>query len=187
MKYKIKQHKEINNKFQYENDLVKLYSQRNEFKEYSSNYGFSFDKKKRKEFKVGTNEENSVRNKSKVKKNNYLGKKNDVNVIHSRNISQVSSFTDKERKRLIGGSTSNYNVRPFSIDDNKEDSEENKNVITTTNNNIQSKPIKKEKIKLLKKLFDNNDNKNKVKDEKEEMKKIFLPQMSVSTKTVIYE
>ena len=187
MKYKNKQHKEINNKTQYENDLIKLYTQRTEFKDYYSNYGFTFDKKKRKEFKVGTNEENSVRNKSKVKKNNYLGKKNDVNVIHSRNISQVSSFTDKERKRLIGGSTSNYNVRPFSIDDNKEDSEENKKVITTTNNNIQSKPIKKEKIKLLKKLFVNNDNKNKVKDEKEEMKKIFLPQMPVNTKTVIDE
>ena len=60
-------------------------------------------------------------------------------------------------------------------------------MITTTNNNIQSKPIKKEKIKLLKKLFVNNDNKNKVKDEKEEMKKIFLPQMPVNTKTVIDE
>jgi hypothetical protein len=40
----------------------------------------------------------------------------------------------------------------------------------TTNNN-QCKPIKEEKINLLKKLFvNNNDNKNKVNNEKEEIK-----------------
>ena len=101
MKCKNKQLKEINNKIQYENDLIKLYTQRNEFKDYYSNYGFTFDKKKRKGIKIGTSEDSSVRNKSKVKKNNYLDKKNTVNIIHLRNISQVRSFTDKERERLI--------------------------------------------------------------------------------------
>ena len=101
LKCKNKQHKEINNKIQYENDLIKLYTQRNEFKDYYSNYGFMFDKKKRKWFKIRTNEDSSIRNKSKVKKNNYLDKKNDFNILHLRNISQVILFTDKERERLI--------------------------------------------------------------------------------------
>ena len=60
-----------------------------------------FDKKKRKWFNIRTDEDSSIRNQSKVKKNNYLDKKNDFNIIHLRNISQVSSFTDKERERLI--------------------------------------------------------------------------------------
>ena len=46
-------------------------------------------------------------------------------------------------------------------------------MITITNNN-QCKPIKKEKIKLVKKLFVNNDNRNKVNDEKEEIIKYFF-------------
>ena len=32
---------------------------------YNSNYGFMFDKKKRKWFKIRTNEDSSIRNKSK--------------------------------------------------------------------------------------------------------------------------
>ena len=60
-----------------------------------------FDKKKRKWFNIRTDEDSSIRNQSKVKKNNYLDKKNDFNIIHLRNISQVSSFSDKERERLI--------------------------------------------------------------------------------------
>ena len=78
-----------------------MYKQRNEFKAYYSNYGFMFDKKKRIWVKIRTNEDSSIRNKSKVKKNNYLDKKNEVNIIHLRNSSQVRSFTDKERKRLV--------------------------------------------------------------------------------------
>ena len=59
------------------------------------------DKKKRKWFKIRINKDSSIRNKSKVKKNNYLDKKNDFNIIHLRNISQVSSFIDKGRERLV--------------------------------------------------------------------------------------
>ena len=64
-------------------------------------------------------------------------------------------------------------MRQFNIDDNKEKTEGNKKVITITINN-QCKPIKKEKIKLVKKLFVINYNKNKVNDEKEEIKKYFF-------------
>ena len=64
-------------------------------------------------------------------------------------------------------------MRQFNINDNKQEIEGIKKVITTTNNN-QGKSIKKEKIKLVKKLFVINDNKNKVNDEKEEIKKYFF-------------
>ena len=47
-----------------------------------------FDKKKRKWFNIRTDEDSSIRNQSKVKKNNYLDKKNEVNIIHLINISQ---------------------------------------------------------------------------------------------------
>ena len=47
------------------------------------------------------NKDSSIRNKNQVKKNNYLDKKNYFNIIHLRNINQVSSFTDKEKERLI--------------------------------------------------------------------------------------
>jgi hypothetical protein len=60
-----------------------------------------FDKKKRKCFKIRMNKDSSIRNKNQVKKNNYLDKKNYFNIIHLRNINQVSSFTDKEKERLI--------------------------------------------------------------------------------------
>ena len=64
-------------------------------------------------------------------------------------------------------------MRQFNINDNKQEIEGIKKVITTTNNN-QGKSIKKEKIKLVKKLFVINDNKNKVNDEKAEIKKYFF-------------
>ena len=60
-----------------------------------------FEKKKRKCFKIRMNKDSSIRNKNQVKKNNYLDKKNYFNIIHLRNINQVSSFTDKEKERLI--------------------------------------------------------------------------------------
>ena len=56
-----------------------------------------FDKKKRKWFKIRTNEGRSIRNKSKV----IFSIRITINIIHLKNISQVSSFTDKEREKLI--------------------------------------------------------------------------------------
>ena len=131
-----------------------------------------FDKKKRKWFKIRINKDSSIRNKSKVKKNNYYNKTNDFNIIHLRNISQVSSFIDKGRERLVM-------VQPVIILwDNlvliliKKILRELKNDYITNNN--QCKPIKKGKIKLVKKLLVINDNKNKVNDEKEEIKTYFF-------------
>ena len=99
MKCKSKQHKEINNYFHYEkNDLIKLYSQRNELKDHHySNCGFSFDKKKKKRIKLGTNEDNPCRHKHTVKKNDRIIEQ----MICSRNISQVNSFTDNDKDKLI--------------------------------------------------------------------------------------
>ena len=89
-----------------------------------------------------------------------------------RNISQVSSFIDKGRERLVM-------VQPVIILwDNlvliliKKILRELKNDYITNNN--QCKPIKKGKIKLVKKLLVINDNKNKVNDEKEEIKTYFF-------------
>ena len=66
-------------------------------------------------------------------------------------------------------------MRPFNINDNKEDTEGIKKwlwlrLLIIINVNLS----KKEKIKLVKKLFVNNDNKNKVNDEKEEIEKYFF-------------
>jgi hypothetical protein len=57
--------------------------------------------RKRENFSIRPDEDSSIKNKTKLKKNNYLDKGNTVNIIHLRNISQVSSFSDKERERLI--------------------------------------------------------------------------------------
>ena len=80
-----------------------------------------------------------------------------------RSNSQVSSLvriTDEERERLVVIQLVIILWNHLIL---------RKKVITTTNNN-QCKPIKKEKIRLLKKLFVNKDNKNKVNDEKKEIK-----------------
>ena len=66
-------------------------------------------------------------------------------------------------------------MRPFNINDNKEDTEGIKKwlwlrLLIIINVNLS----KREKIKLVKKLFVNNDNKNKVNDEKEEIEKYFF-------------
>ena len=63
--------KENSNLFNFRIFIIEFFSN----KDYYSNYGFMFDKKKRKWFEIRTNKDSSIRNKSKVKKINYLDKK----------------------------------------------------------------------------------------------------------------
>ena len=77
-------------------------------------------------------------------------------------------------------------MRLFNLNDNKGDTEGNKKVIKTITNNNRCKPIKKGKNKISEMLFVNNDNKNKVNDKKEEIKKYFFYKC-FDTKTVVDE
>ena len=90
-----------------------------------------------------------------------------------RNISQVSSFTDKKRERLVVVQLVIIqwdNLILMIIKNRLREIKKWLRSLTIININ----QLKKEKIKLVKKLFVNKDNKNKVNNEKEEIKKYFF-------------
>ena len=102
-----------------------------------------------------------------------------------RNISQVRSFTDKERERLVVVQLVIIlwdNLVLMIIKKILREIKKWLRLLIIINVNRS----KKEKIKLVKKLFVNNDNKNKVKDEKEEIKK-YLFYKCFDIKTIIDE